>query len=47
MESDIGVTGLVAQFGRSSIMQDISQRMAQRFADCLEKAIKAAQTVST
>jgi len=47
MESDIGVTGLVAQFGRSSIMQDISQRMAQRFADCLEREIKATQTVST
>ncbi len=45
MESDIGVTGLVAQFGRSAIMQDISQRMAQRFADCLEREIKATQAV--
>ena len=47
MESDIGVTGLVAQFGRSSLMQDISQRMAQRFADCLGRAIKATQAVPT
>ncbi len=42
MESDVAVTGLVAQFGRSAIMQDISQRLAQRFADCLEKEIKVA-----
>lgn len=47
MESDVAVTGLVAQFGRSAIMQDISQRLAQRFADCLEREIKATQTVST
>lgn len=45
MDSEVGVTGLVAQFGRSAIMQDISQRMAQRFADCLEREIKAAQAV--
>lgn len=47
MESDVAVTGLVAQFGRSAIMQDISQRLAQRFADCLEREIKATQTVPT
>ena len=47
MESDIGVTGLVAQFGRTALMQDVSQRLAQRFADCLERDIKATQPVST
>ncbi len=41
MESDVAVTGLVAQFGRTAIFQDISQRLAQRFADCLEREIKA------
>jgi len=46
MESDIAVSGLVAQFGRSAIMQDVSQRMAQRFASCLEQDIRAAQPAS-
>ncbi|HEY8678440.1 MAG TPA: SRPBCC family protein [Candidatus Dormibacteraeota bacterium] len=41
MESDILVTGLVAQFGRSAIMQQVSSRMADRFARCLEQAVKA------
>ncbi len=45
-ESDIAVTGLVAQFGRSAIMQEVAQRMARHFATCLEQAIKAAQPAS-
>ena len=40
-ESDVAVSGLVAQFGRSSIMQEVSQRMAQRFANCLEQELRA------
>jgi carbon monoxide dehydrogenase subunit G len=41
MESDVAVTGLIAQFGRSSVMEDVSSRMADRFARCLEQALKA------
>ena len=41
MESDVAVTGVVAQFGRSAIMQEVSSRMADRFARCLEQALKA------
>jgi uncharacterized protein len=41
MESDVAVTGLVAQFGRSALMQEVSSRMADRFAKCLEQALKA------
>jgi carbon monoxide dehydrogenase subunit G len=43
MDSEVAVTGLVAQFGRSSIMQEVSQRMAERFARCLEQSITQAQ----
>jgi carbon monoxide dehydrogenase subunit G len=41
LESDVAVTGLVAQFGRSALMQEVSSRMADRFAKCLEQALKA------
>ena len=41
METDLGVSGIVAQFGRSGMIQDISQRIAQRFAACLEQELKA------
>jgi uncharacterized protein len=44
MQSDVAVSGLVAQFGRSAIMQEVSQRLAQRFANCLEQELKAKQT---
>lgn len=44
MESDVAVSGLVAQFGRSSIMQEVAQRMAQRFASCLEQELRAQPT---
>ena len=40
MQSDVAVSGLVAQFGRSAIMQDVSQRLAQQFASCLEQQLK-------
>jgi hypothetical protein len=35
-DSDIGVTGLVAQFGRTGIMRDVANRLARQFASCLE-----------
>lgn len=41
MQSDVAVSGLVAQFGRSAIMQDVSQRLAQQFANCLEQQLQA------
>ena len=41
METEVAVTGIVAQFGRSAIMQEVSSRMAERFAKCLEQALKA------
>ncbi|HYM50328.1 MAG TPA: SRPBCC family protein [Candidatus Limnocylindrales bacterium] len=44
MESDVAVSGLVAQFGRSAIMQEVSQRLAQRFANCLEQELRAQST---
>jgi uncharacterized protein len=43
METDLAVTGVVAQFGRSSVMQEVAQRMARRFAACLEQEIRAAR----
>lgn len=47
MQSDVAVSGLVAQFGRSAIMQDVSQRLAQQFASCLEQQLKASPAGST
>jgi carbon monoxide dehydrogenase subunit G len=41
METELGVSGIVAQFGRSGIVQEVSQRLAQRFAACLEQDLKA------
>ena len=38
--ADLTITGAVAQYGRGMV-QDISQRLAQQFADCLEKNIEA------
>jgi len=36
----VALTGLVARFGRSGIIEDVSQRMAQRFANCLEQELR-------
>ena len=44
MASDVAVTGIVAQFGRSAIMQEVAQRMAQRFASCLEQELRTSPT---
>jgi uncharacterized protein len=46
MNTDLAVSGLVAQFGRSSIMQEVAQRMTQRFASCVEQQLKAATPTS-
>lgn len=42
MNTDLAVTGIVAQFGRSGIMQEVAQRLAQRFANCIDQQLKAA-----
>ena len=47
MQSDVAVSGLVAQFGRSAIMQDVSQRLAQQFASCLEQQLKSSPAGQT
>jgi carbon monoxide dehydrogenase subunit G len=42
MTTDLSVSGVVAQFGRTGIMQEVAQRMAQRFANCVDQELKAA-----
>lgn len=44
METEMQVSGVVAQFGRSGIMQDVAQRLTQRFGSCVEEQLKAATT---
>lgn len=46
MNTDLAVSGLVAQFGRSTIMQEVAQRVTQRFASCVEQQLKAATPAS-
>lgn len=46
MNTDLAVSGIVAQFGRSTIMQEVAQRMTQRFASCVEQQLKAATPAS-
>ena len=38
METDLTITGAVAQYGRG-MMLDISQRLTREFAQCLEASI--------
>ena len=44
MDTELAVSGVVAQFGRTGIIQDIAQRMSQRFASCVNQELKAAAT---
>ncbi len=46
MNTDLAVSGIVAQFGRSTIMQEVAQRMTQRFAGCVEQRLKATAAAS-
>jgi hypothetical protein len=41
METDLSISGAVAQYGRGMIL-DISQRMTREFAQCLESNLAAA-----
>ena len=40
MNTNLSVSGVVAQFGRTGIMQEVAQRMAQRFASCVDQELK-------
>jgi carbon monoxide dehydrogenase subunit G len=42
MNTELAVSGVVAQFGRTGIMQEVAQRMAQRFASCVDQELKTA-----
>ena len=44
MRTELAVSGVVAQFGRTGIIQEIAQRMSQRFATCVNQELKAAAT---
>jgi uncharacterized protein len=44
METELQVSGVVAQFGRSGIVQEVAQRLTQRFGSCVEEQLKAAAT---
>src|SRR4030081_1020002 len=41
MNTDLAVSGVVAQFGRTGIVQEGAQRMGQRFASCVDQELKA------
>ncbi len=38
IQSDVAITGRVAQFGRG-LMQDVADRLLTQFADCVEKSL--------
>src|ERR671923_1900936 len=42
MNTELAVSGVIAQFGRSGIMQEGAQRFAQRFASCINQELKTA-----
>jgi carbon monoxide dehydrogenase subunit G len=44
MTTELAVSGIVAQFGRTGIMQEVAQRLTQRFAGCVDQELKAAAT---
>jgi uncharacterized protein len=43
IDADVTITGAVAQYGRGMI-QDISQRLTNQFAGCLEESLSASAT---
>ena len=42
VETDLKITGRLARFGRGGMIQDVSNRLLQDFAECLQKTIEAA-----
>jgi len=40
IETDLQITGRIAQFGRTGIVQEVARRMINHFASCLERQIK-------
>jgi carbon monoxide dehydrogenase subunit G len=41
IDTDLQISGRIAQFGRTGIMQEVAKRMISHFAECLEREIKA------
>jgi carbon monoxide dehydrogenase subunit G len=41
MEAEVGVSGIVAQFGRSGVIQQVSQQLVNRFAACAQEQLNA------
>jgi carbon monoxide dehydrogenase subunit G len=41
VETDFTITGRLARFGRGGMIQDISNRLLEEFADCLRQRIEA------
>jgi hypothetical protein len=39
VETDLTITGRLAQFGRPGIIQDVSNRLMQNFANCLQASL--------
>jgi uncharacterized protein len=46
MNTELAVSGVVTQFGRTGIIQDVAQRISQRFATCVNQELKAAATAN-
>jgi carbon monoxide dehydrogenase subunit G len=43
LESEVEVSGVAAQLATPNLIQDVSQRLAERFAKCVEQEIEAAR----
>ena len=46
MNTELAVSGVIAQFGRTGIMQEVAQRLGQRFASCVNQELKAVTPAS-
>jgi uncharacterized protein len=43
VETDFTITGRLARFGRSGMIEDVSNRLLRDFSDCLRKRIESAE----
>jgi hypothetical protein len=41
VDADITISGTAAQFGRTGLLNQITQRLIQQFVDCLEAKLEA------
>src|ERR671935_2547107 len=46
MNTELAVSGVIAQFGRTGVMQEVAQRLVQRFANCINQELKTAAHAS-